>query len=153
LIAALPVGERALWATAFYAGLRRGELRALRWSDVDLEAGVIHVCRGWDDDPEVGEIEVKSDAGRRRVPLVGVLRALMVEHRDATGRGGEDLVFGRTAALPFISTRTRRRALRAWRDANRRVAEEAARVGREVEPGRRTSRSRRTRRGTVRRAT
>ncbi len=30
LIAALPVGDRALWATALYAGLRRGELQALR---------------------------------------------------------------------------------------------------------------------------
>jgi hypothetical protein len=32
LIAAVDVDERVLWATAFYAGLRRGELRALRWT-------------------------------------------------------------------------------------------------------------------------
>lgn len=31
LLAALPAGERAVWATALYAGLRYGELRALRW--------------------------------------------------------------------------------------------------------------------------
>ena len=37
-----------IWATAFYAGLRRGELQALRVEDVDLAAGVIHVRRGWD---------------------------------------------------------------------------------------------------------
>jgi integrase len=30
LLDALPVRDRALWATAFYAGLRRGELQALR---------------------------------------------------------------------------------------------------------------------------
>ena len=48
LIAAIAEGERALWACAFYAGLRRGELRALRWGDVDLAARVIHVSRGWD---------------------------------------------------------------------------------------------------------
>ena len=30
LLEALPAAERALWATAFYAGLCRGELRALR---------------------------------------------------------------------------------------------------------------------------
>jgi integrase len=30
LLAALPQEDRALWATAFYAGLRRGELRGLR---------------------------------------------------------------------------------------------------------------------------
>jgi integrase len=46
LIAAVPAGQdRALWATAFYAGLRRGELQALRWQDVDLAAGFIHVER------------------------------------------------------------------------------------------------------------
>jgi integrase len=51
LIDALPEAERALWATALYAGLRRGELRAMRWSDVDLaaEPAVIHVRRTWDD--------------------------------------------------------------------------------------------------------
>ena len=37
LIAAVPARYRALWATAMYAGLRRGELQALRWSDVDLQ--------------------------------------------------------------------------------------------------------------------
>ncbi len=40
LIDALPESERALWATALYAGLRRGELRALRCSDLDLGAWV-----------------------------------------------------------------------------------------------------------------
>jgi len=28
-----------------YGGLRRGELLALRWEDVDLDVGVIHVER------------------------------------------------------------------------------------------------------------
>ncbi|MBO1767050.1 site-specific integrase [Allobranchiibius sp. GilTou38] len=35
----------ALWTLALATGMRRGELCALRWSDVDLEAGVIHVER------------------------------------------------------------------------------------------------------------
>jgi integrase len=29
--------DRALWATALYAGLRRGELMALRGEDIDLQ--------------------------------------------------------------------------------------------------------------------
>ena len=45
---ALDPEDRPLWATAFYAGLRRGELIGLHWDDVDLATGVIHVRRGWD---------------------------------------------------------------------------------------------------------
>jgi len=36
LIAALAEDDKALWATALYAGLRRGELMGLRWDDVDV---------------------------------------------------------------------------------------------------------------------
>jgi integrase len=50
LLDALPrIEDRALDGCALYAGLRRGELRGLRWSDVDRAAGEIHVRRGWDD--------------------------------------------------------------------------------------------------------
>ena len=63
LLAALPEGDRALWATAMYAGLRRGELLALRWEDVDLASGVIRVERSWD--VKAGAIEPKK---RRRPP-------------------------------------------------------------------------------------
>jgi integrase len=72
MIAALEPGERALWATAMYAGLRRGELIGLRREDVDLATGVLHVRRGWD--MVEGEIAPKSRQGRRKVPIVGVLR-------------------------------------------------------------------------------
>jgi hypothetical protein len=47
-------------------------MRALRVDDVDLAAGVIHVERGWD--PVAGPIELKSHAGRRKVPIAAVLR-------------------------------------------------------------------------------
>jgi integrase len=118
LIAALPAADRALWATAFYGGLRRGELRALRWTDVDLAAqpAVIHVRRTWDD--VEGEVSAKSDAGVRTVPLTGRLRALIAEHGLQTERTGNDLVFGRTARLPFVPSTARRRALAAWKAEN-----------------------------------
>jgi|SRR5579859_2088222 len=58
LLAALPDEDRALWATAFYAGLRRGELRALRWSDIDEAVTEIGVGRSWDE--VEGEIAPKS---------------------------------------------------------------------------------------------
>jgi hypothetical protein len=49
LIAAVPEDDRAMWATAAYGGLRRGELQALRASDVDLSKGVIRVERSMDE--------------------------------------------------------------------------------------------------------
>jgi integrase len=112
LIEALPAGERALWATAIYAGLRRGELRALRVSDINFDVGVIRVCRGWDD--REGAQGTKSDAGERQVPIVGVLKRLLREHLLATGRRDDALVFGRTATLPFVASTVRNRALKAW---------------------------------------
>lgn len=66
LIDALPVAQRALWGTAFYAGLRRGELVALRIADVDLKTNVIHVRRSWD--RREAEVDLKSARGLRDVP-------------------------------------------------------------------------------------
>ena len=112
LLAALPEEDRPLWATAAYAGLRRGELRALRVDDVDFTRGEIRVERGWDDVD--GAIDPKSEKGRRRVPLVGELRRLLLEHIARTGRRGDDLLFGRTPSTPFTPTHVRERALGAW---------------------------------------
>jgi integrase len=117
LIAALPVEDRALWATAMYAGLRAGELRALRVSAVDLAAGVIHVVAGWDD--VEGEIATKSDSGCRVVPIIAELRPLLLASLIATGRRGKPdaLVFGRTDAEPFLRSTPRSRARKAWKAA------------------------------------
>lgn len=48
LIKAVPTHDQAIWATALYAGLRLGELKALRWQDVDLQQGILRVERSWD---------------------------------------------------------------------------------------------------------
>lgn len=61
LLAALASEDRPVWATAFYAGLRRGELQALRVRDIDREANLISVERGWDQ--VEGMIEPKSPQG------------------------------------------------------------------------------------------
>jgi integrase len=114
LIAALRPGDRALWGCAFYAGLRRGELRALLWDDVDLGDGLIHVERSMSGHGETGR--PKSRAGRRSVPIVAALRDLLVEHKLVTCRDG-GLVFGSTTTQPFTPTAVRKRALTAWRKA------------------------------------
>jgi integrase len=115
LIDALPDSDRAFWATAFYAGLRRGELRALRWRNVDFEHRVIRVVASWDQ--EEGEIAVKPEAGNRTVPMADPLRRELAPHKLRTGRGDGELVFGRTGSLPFTASTVRLRSLAAWKSA------------------------------------
>ena len=72
--------RRGLWrATALYAGLRRGELMALRWDDLDLDGRRIHVARSWDaKEGVVAHLEnpavLRAPAGKT-VSLTWTLRA------------------------------------------------------------------------------
>jgi integrase len=128
LLAVLPDDLRALYATAYYGGLRRGELRALRWEDVDLEGddrdlkGGLGVRHSWDDVD--GEIGPKSGAGERTVPLHRRLREPLVELKAATGRDGHDFVFGKSTDSPFVPWTIGERASRAWKAANEKRAEQ-----------------------------
>jgi integrase len=111
LLDALPATDRPLWATAMYAGLRRGELRAIRWEDIDLAAGKIHVRRGWDD--VEGEITPKSAKGVRTVPIAAVLRDYLDEHRLRAL--DTKFVFG--DGQPFRPDAVAKRAKDAWEGA------------------------------------
>lgn len=114
LIATTPLRDQAIWATAFYAGLRLGELRALDWQNIDLEHGLIQVEQAWD--PKAGLIEPKSRSGKRCVPLNGTLRSHLLSHRLRQGHGGEGFVFGETPARPFHPGAVTKRAEKAWRE-------------------------------------
>lgn len=115
LLAALPRPDRAVWAVAFYAGLRAGEIQALAWDAVDLAAGVIRVERAWDPKGHL-YVAPKSKAGRRKVPIPAVLRDHLVEHRMDTG--GDGLVFTRTGGRHLDTSVLRQRARRAWTAAS-----------------------------------
>lgn len=79
MLEVLAVEDRRVWAVAFYAGLRRGEIIGLRpREDIDLATGVIRIRRGWD--MVDGEVAPKSLKGRRKVPIPALLR----DHLDAT---------------------------------------------------------------------
>jgi integrase len=114
LIAALLPNDRALWATALYGGLRRGELQALRWPAVDLPAGLIRVEKSWD--REAGLIEPKSRAAVRTVPVPSVLKKQLAEHRLRQPRG-DGFVFSTTGERPFDPPTIARRANAAWAHA------------------------------------
>lgn len=79
--------SRPLLLTAIFAGLRSSELRGLRWSDVDLKAGVLHVRQRADRYGTIGN--PKSKAGHRTVPLapqvVQALREWKLQCPKGTG--------------------------------------------------------------------
>ena len=122
LIDALEESDRPLWATAMYAGVRCGELRALRAENIDLALKRIRILKGWDQ--YAGEIEPKSEKGKRTTVIIKLLHELLVGHLERTGRTGNDLVFGRTATSPFNINTVHNRARRAWEAARQREDEE-----------------------------
>ncbi|HEY7951220.1 MAG TPA: tyrosine-type recombinase/integrase [Solirubrobacterales bacterium] len=116
LLAALPSADRAVWATALYAGLRSGELRALRWGAVDVSRGIIEVRESWD--PKEGAIEPKTRRSRRRVPVPSVLRELLLDlqQRNETTTAGA-LVFEVGNGVPFQPEKLYRNADSTWHHA------------------------------------
>jgi integrase len=62
-------GRRATVATLLFAGLRAGELCELRWREVDLANGRIHVGRS------------KTQAGLREIHLLPILRDELATHK------------------------------------------------------------------------
>jgi integrase len=115
LLGALEARDHAVWATAIYAGLRRGELMALATQAVDLEGGVIRVTQSYDPGSRTFTTP-KSRAGVRTVPIVRQLRVALVQHRLLTGRT-DGLMFGRGDGSPLRSESLTNRATKAWEAA------------------------------------
>jgi integrase len=79
---------RALVAVAACAGLRSGELRGLRWSDIDFKAGKIKVRQAMTRHEK--KKSPKSHAGIRTVPIPpGTLNVLDTWRRDQRKRDWE----------------------------------------------------------------
>jgi integrase len=118
LLAVLPELDRAVWATAFFAGLRRGELMALNFEDAFGTIGpsnLITVQRSYD--PVADEfITPKSHAGTRRVPVTQELRRYLTAHEQQLGRS-TGLLFGRTETKPFDDRALKVRAEKTWKQA------------------------------------
>ena len=94
--------------------MRRGELLALRWSNVDLERGEIRVRRTVRDIPGQGSVEMAPKTPRARRPValssesIAVLRAhraVQNERRLKLGKAWSnlDLVFPTKIGTPWIA--------------------------------------------------
>ena len=74
--------HRPIFATFAFAGLRFGEVRDLRWSDLLLDrgdTGFIRVCRG-------GSRDTPKDKESRLIPIHAQLRSLLEELSSSGGR-------------------------------------------------------------------
>jgi integrase len=74
--------RHALYVTALGTGLRQGELLALRWQDVDLSRGELHVRHS------LGRFTrelspTKTERSRRTLRLPGSVVAALAAHREA----------------------------------------------------------------------
>jgi integrase len=110
--------DAALFTIAAFTGLRLGELRALRWRDVDLKGGVLTVSRSI----SAGEETSTKSRQVRRVPLAR--QAIeeferLRERRHFTDR--DDFVFCRPDGGPLDGSALRRRFIRAQEKAGMRV--------------------------------
>jgi integrase len=109
--------DAALYLTAAMTGLRQGELRALRWCDVDFTGDRIHVRRS----ATVGSgAKVKAPkSGRvRSVPMVpAVAEALARLSTRQYFRGDDDLVFPNEVGAIENDTLLRRRYFKALKTA------------------------------------
>jgi integrase len=88
IVATLRGRWRPLILTAIFTGLRASELRGLRWCDVDLLHGELHVRQRADHYNVIGR--PKSAAAERAVPVPPILLNTLKEHRLASKH---DLVF------------------------------------------------------------
>jgi integrase len=73
----------ARWSVALALGLRPGEVRGLRWSDIDLKAGTLTVAQQMQRRTGRGLVAEtpKSKSGNRIIPLPKTLLAAMKVHR------------------------------------------------------------------------
>lgn len=105
--------DGAIYLTAAFAGLRRGELLALRWRDVDFENETIRVVRNF----TYGAVGTPKSGKVRAVPMVPQVAetlALLGQREHFTR--DDDLVFASESGAHLDGSALRRRFLAA-RDA------------------------------------
>jgi len=97
--------DAAIFLTAAYTGLRLGELRGLRWRDVNFAKRIVHVRRNV---PAGGSERVPKSGKVRSVPLVDRAAQVLDDlSRREHWTSPDDFVFPNVLGAPFDHNRLR----------------------------------------------
>jgi integrase len=111
----VPVDARRLYALAVYLFVRASELKALDWSNVDIERGIVSIRAVWD--RGANDVKERTKTGNKGVRRFAIEQSLMpllrAMHAEANGAG------------PVINMR-----LQKWWAADLRKHLEAAQINR-----------------------
>ena len=106
------MARKAMFQTFVFSWMRLGELLALRWRDVDLADGWLHVGRA------------KTDAGVRRIKIRPALRDVLLDLKaNARVTEADALVFATANGKPHAQSNVRRTMTNVVTRANERLEE------------------------------
>jgi integrase len=109
LLNALPPLARTMVGLAILSGVRRGELFALRWCDVNMPEKVLSVREAVYDGMFATP---KTDAGRRQIPISETSRRLLEQWQRHTAQNQPDaLVFSTRSGRPISPNNVLRRMI------------------------------------------
>lgn len=91
LVAAVGTRDEAMYHVGLAVGPRLGELRELRWSDLDVDTGLLQIERSLSDDGKV--VGPTKTRRRRTVQLPPETMAILLAHGKRQ-QPGESLMFG-----------------------------------------------------------
>ncbi len=114
ILKVLPLLAKSLIATAAFAGLRRGELRGLQWSDYTGTTLTINrsIWRSVVNPP-------KTRASRDSVPVIPRLAVLLEEYRRSIGNPQTGLIFHSGNGLPINLDAFTRKVIQPELEGNR----------------------------------
>jgi integrase len=114
ILKVLPLQAKSLVATAALAGLRRGELRGLQWSDYTTTSLSINrsIWRSVVNLP-------KTRASRASVPVIRSLAVILEEYRGAMGYPRAGVIFHENDGLPINLDSFTRKVIQPVLQANR----------------------------------
>jgi integrase len=80
------IRQKAALFLGFFCGLRRGEIRALKWKHIDLDNCIIIVTENFTDDDGLKEPKAGSS---RLLPIIGTTLDILTELKRTNPYGGE----------------------------------------------------------------